>query len=143
MDAPTYIVNVEAAVRRGEEYLVVERAADEDHAAGLLAFPGGKVEAAPGRSAPIESTARREVAEETGVTVDAVAYVRSRTFAVDQETPVVNVITQCDYAGGEATAREPEEVARVHWLTPAEIRAHEDAPDYLIDDVAAIEAATQ
>jgi 8-oxo-dGTP diphosphatase len=135
-----YIVNVEAAVIRDGEYLVVERAADEEHAAGLLAFPGGKVEQLPGNEDTIEETARREVAEETGVEVGDVAYVRSRTFAIDPETPVVNIVTRCEYAGGEAMAREPEEVAAVHWLSADEIRKHPDAPPHLESDIEAMEA---
>lgn len=140
MDEHAYIVNVEAAVARAGEYLVVERAADEEHAAGRLAFPGGKVEQSPGNEDTIEETARREVAEETGVEVAEVSYVRSRTFAIDPETPVLNVVTRCEYAGGEAVAREPEEVASVHWLSADGIRNHPDAPPYLESDVDALAA---
>lgn len=140
MDDYAYVVNVEAAVIRDGEYLVVERAAAEDHAAGMLAFPGGKVEMAPGDLDPIEETARREVAEETGVEVEDVEYVRSKTFEVDPDTPVVDVVTRCAYAGGEARTREPEEVAAVHWLTPDAITEHEDCPSYLAADLEAVEA---
>jgi len=45
------------------------------------------------------------------------------------------VVTWCEYVGGEAEAREPEEVAAVHWLEPAAIEAHPDAPAYLLADV--------
>jgi 8-oxo-dGTP diphosphatase len=113
MEEYTDVVNVEGAVVRNGEYLLVERAADEEHAAGLLAFPGGKVEQPPGGDATIGTTARRELREEVG----AVEYVRSRTFEA-AGTPCVNVVTICEYAGGEASVREPEEVAAVHWLSP-------------------------
>lgn len=140
MDANTYVVNVEAAVVRDGEYLLVERAADEEHAAGLLAFPGGKVEQPPGGEDTIEATARRELDEEVGVRVGTVESVASRTFAADDGTPCLNVVTLCAYRGGEPRVREPEEVAAVHWLTPAGIRAHDDAPPYLDADVGRIEA---
>ena len=54
MDEYTYFVNVEGAVVRDGEYLLVERAAAEEHAAGLLGFPGGKVETVSGVDGPIE-----------------------------------------------------------------------------------------
>ena len=61
MDAPTYVVNVEGAVVRDSEYLLIERAADEEHAAALLGFLGGKVGTVPGINGPIGTTARREL----------------------------------------------------------------------------------
>lgn len=139
MDEYAYVVNVEAAVVRDGEYLCIERSADEDHAAGLLAFPGGKVEQAPGNTDTIEATARREVREEVGVDVGDVRYVRSRTFETDGGTPCLNVVTRCEYEDGDARALDPEEVAAVHWLAPGEIEDHEAAPPYLEADVEAVE----
>lgn len=60
MDDYALVVNVDAAVVRGEDYLVVRRSAAEDHAAGTLSFPGGKVEPDASGDA-IRETARREV----------------------------------------------------------------------------------
>ncbi|MFC7058576.1 NUDIX hydrolase [Halovenus salina] len=134
-----YVVNVDAAVLGDGEYLLIERSAEEDHAAGALAFPGGKVEQSPGGENTVSETARREVREEVGVEIDAVEYVTSRTFEADTGTPCLNLVTCCEYAGGEAHPREPEEVAAVHWLTPAEIRAHESVPPYIRDYLDAIE----
>jgi len=139
MDEYAYVVNVEAAVVRDGEYLCIERSADEDHAAGLLAFPGGKVELEPGTADTIEATARREVMEEVGVEVGTVTYVRSRTFETDGGIPCLNVVTRCAYEGGDARPLEPAEVAAVHWLSPGEIAAHDDAPPYLEADVEAVE----
>lgn len=80
MEDYTHVVNVEGAVVRDGEHLLVERAADEAHAGGLLAFPGGKVEPPPDGDASIEATVRRELSEEVGVEVGTVEYVHSRTF---------------------------------------------------------------
>jgi 8-oxo-dGTP diphosphatase len=140
MDEYAYVVNVEGAVVRDGEYLLIERAADEDHAAGSLAFPGGKVEQAPGGEGTFEATARRELAEEVGIEVGAVEYVHSRTFEADTGAEVVDVVTLCEHVAGEPEPREPEEVAAVHWLGPAEIRDHEAAPEFLVQDVERIEA---
>jgi len=139
MEEYAYVVNVEAAVVRDGQYLCIERATDEDHAAGALAFPGGKVEQEPRTTDTIEATARREVGEEVGVEVGAVSYVRSRTFETDGGTACLNVVTRCEYEGGDARPLEPAEVAAVHWLAPREIADHEAAPPYLEADVEAVE----
>ncbi|SDJ66994.1 8-oxo-dGTP diphosphatase [Halovenus aranensis] len=135
-----YVVNVDAAVVRDGEYLLIERGAAESHAAGALAFPGGKVEQPPGGEETIRETARREVREEVGVEVDGVEFVTSATFESDTGTPCINIVTCCRYTGGEARPREPEEVAAVHWLTPTAIRDHDAVPPYLVDYLDAIEA---
>lgn len=125
-----YVVNVDAAVVRDGAYLLVERSEEEDHAAGLLGFPGGKVEVSPGDANAIERTAAREVAEEVGVEVGAVEYVHSSAFEADDGTPCLNVLTHCEYVGGEARPREADEVAAVHWLTRGEIAARDDVPEF-------------
>lgn len=135
-----YVLNVDGAVVRDGEYLLVERAAEKGHAAGTLAFPGGRVEQGPGSEDTFESTARRELREEVGIEVGAVQYVCSSTFEDDRGTRCCNVVTLCEQVGGEAHARAADEVAAVRWVTPAEIVAHEDAPDFLSEYVDRIEA---
>jgi len=138
MDAPHYVVNAEAAVHRDGEYLLVERAAGEEHAAGALALVGGKVEITEGRDV-LEATVRREVEEEVGVTLGSLDYVTSSAF----ETPddqVVNTVFLAEHDAGTARVRDPEEVAAVHWLTPDEVRDHPDAPAFTADYIEAVDA---
>lgn len=135
-----YVVNVDAAVVRDGEYLCIERSADEEHAAGQLAFPGGKLETPLGTADAIERTARREIAEEVGLEVGAVDYVCSRTFEGDDGTSCLNVVTLCEDGSGEPTVREPDEVAAVHWLKPEALVDGEDVPAYLAWYVERIEA---
>lgn len=135
-----YVVNVDGAVVRDDEYLLIERGADETHAAGTLAFPGGKMEAPPGTDDAVAATARRELREEVGIEVGAVTQVCSSTFEADDGTPCLNVVTLCERVGGEARVREPDEVAAVHWLPPAALRDHPDAPPYLLEYVERIDA---
>ncbi|WP_436931330.1 NUDIX domain-containing protein [Halosimplex halobium] len=139
MDEYTHVVNVDGVVARERdddsgddtpEFLVIERSAEEDHAAGLLGLPGGKLEPEPGADHALESTVRREIAEEVGVTAGEVAYVCSGTFETDTGHQCLNVVTRCEYEGGEARVRDPEEVAAVHWLTLDELRAREDVPAF-------------
>lgn len=133
LDEYGYVVNVDGAVVRDDEYLLIERSAAEDHAAGKLAFPGGKIEAAPGTEDPIAATARRELREEVGIDVGRVSYVCSSAFKADDGTPCLNVVTLCEYAGGEARVREPDEVAAVHWLSIEDLQAHPETPLYLLE----------
>jgi len=137
-DEHAYVANVDGAVVRDGEYLLIERAEDEPHAGGTLAFPGGKVEQPAGGGDPIEETARGELAEEVGIEVGEVAYVLSSTFESDGGTRCLNVVTLCEHEAGEPFPREPEEVASVHWLTAAEIRAS-DPPAFLERYVGEIE----
>ena len=137
---PNYVVNVDCAVRRGAEYLFVERAASEDHAAGQLACPGGKLEDPPAGEDAVAATARREVREETGVEVRDVTCVTSGTFVSDTGDAVLNVVTRGEYADGEAHPREPDEVAAVEWLTPDDLAAR-DPPGFMLGYVDAVETA--
>jgi 8-oxo-dGTP diphosphatase len=124
----TPVANVEGAVVRDGEYLPVERAADEAHASGLLAFPGGRVEPPPDGDASIEATARRELAAEVGLEVGTVEYVHGRTFVTDDGTGRPNVLTLCGCEAGGAPARDPAEVAAVGRYAPEGVGDHPDVP---------------
>lgn len=141
METPAYVVNVDVAVVRSEEYLFIKRAASESHAAGLLGFPGGTVEQSTGGERTIERTATRELEEEeVGVDVEDVEYVHSNTFEADDGTPCLNVLTLANYAGGEAHPKAQDEVAAVHWLTAEELRARDEVPEFTERYVDLVEA---
>ncbi|WP_255151916.1 NUDIX hydrolase [Halorarius halobius] len=123
------VVNVDGVVVRDGEYLLVERSAQKDHAAGVLAFPGGKLESTDGDA--IAATARRELAEEVGIEVGAVEYVHASTFEADDGTPCLNVVVRCEHVGGEAHPRATDEVAAVRWLTHGELHDHDDVPEFV------------
>lgn len=129
-DSPQYVVNVEAAVHRDGEFLLAERAAEEDHAAGALSLIGGKVETSDPTPEILERTVERELQEEVGVSVDGLAYVTSTAFQSDTGERVVNVVFVAQYDSGEARIREPEEVAAVHWLTLDDARARDALPEF-------------
>jgi 8-oxo-dGTP diphosphatase len=134
-----YVVNVDGAVVRDGEYLLIERGADKAHASGQLAFPGGRMEGVGG-DAPIEQTAARELYEEVGVKVGAVEYVCSSTFESDEGTRCLNVVTLCEQVGGQAHPRADDEVAAVHWLSPDQLHSHPDAQPFLLEYVQRVEA---
>ncbi len=134
------VVNVDVAVARDDEYLLIERPATKTHAAGLLAFPGGKLEPPPDGDETVEAAAARELAEEVGLDAGTVEYVCSSTFVDDAGTPCLNVVTLCPDATGEVRPRRDEEVAAVHWLSAAALRAREDVPEYLHGYIERVEA---
>lgn len=128
MLADKYIVNVEGAIFKDGQYLMIVRG-EEEYAPGGLTLPGGKVEGAGGAVDVLEETLRREIAEEVGLEVhDEMAYVRSGTFVAEGH-PVVDVVFLCRYKSGTAFPADPGEVAAVRWMALAEAIAHpETAP---------------
>ena len=129
-DDPLFIVNVEGVVRRGGHYLLTVRSEHEPNAPGTLSLPGGKVEYSDVPEETLEHTLKREILEETGVSVDSPVYLESKWFRADDGEPVVDVVFLCHYAGGDAVARDPAETAEVLWLTAAEVAAHPKAPPW-------------
>jgi 8-oxo-dGTP pyrophosphatase MutT (NUDIX family) len=126
-----YVINVEAVVTDGERYLMTVRSQQEEHAAGALALPGGKVERAGINPRILEETACREVLEETGIEVDPnPVYLWSSSFVADNSWPVVDVVFLCRYRSGEPVARQPEEISEVHWMTSEEIFATPGLPPW-------------
>lgn len=109
---------------------------------GVLAFPGGRVEVGDGPDSVLEAAVRREVEEETGVTVGRqLRYVRSVSFTMDDGTPVVDVLFLGAYQTGEPAITAPDEVADIRWMTAEEILAHERTPPWLKSDIELVEAA--
>ena len=137
-----FIVNVEAAVVQNGRYLMVIRSEREAHAAGMLSFPGGKVEYEGALDDVLEATARREVLEETGITVaEEMAYVESKSFGIDE--PVVDIVLLCRYQTGEIQPGDPDEVAGVEWLSAEEILAHPRTPSWTAASIRRAERVRQ
>ena len=127
MFADKYIVNVEGAIFKDGQYLMIVRG-EEEYAPGGLNLPGGKVEGGSNGDDVLEETLRREIAEEVGLEIhDEMAYVRSSAFIAEGD-PVVDVVFLCRYKSGTATAADPDEVAAVRWMALAEAIAHPETP---------------
>lgn len=134
MTDPEYVVNVDPVIAReiadGTEYLFVVRSENEDHAPGMLGFPGGKVEAPPGETGVLEATAKREAREEAGVEIDDVEQVTSTTFELDSGGVCLNVVVTADHAGGDAHVADPAEVAAVEWRTAESVLDDDATPPW-------------
>ena len=138
-DRVMFVVNTQCAVLRDERFLMIVRGAGVEHAPGVLAFPGGKVEVEDGPTDVIESAVRREVLEETGITVSAdLEYVRSVAFSMNDGTPVVDVLFLGEYEEGEPEITDPDEVAEIRWMTMDEILAHDKTPPWLKNSIEAV-----
>ena len=138
-DRVMFVVNTQCAVLRGEHILMIVRGAGVEHAPGVLAFPGGKVEVEDGPTDVLESAVRREVLEETGITVSpSLEYVRSVAFSMNDGTPVVDVLFLGEYEDGEPEITDPDEVAEIRWMTMDEILAHDKTPPWLKNSIEAV-----
>lgn len=135
-DRELFVVNTQCAVVRGEQILMIVRGPGVRHAPGVLAFPGGKVEIEDGPADILETTVRREVLEETGVTVSPdLEYIRSASFSMNDGTPVVDVLFTGEYVGGDPKISDPGEVAEILWMTADEILANADIRPWLRDAI--------
>jgi len=130
------IVNVECAVIRQNEWLMTKRSSSKRHGAGLLAFPGGKVETTDGRVDVLESCVKREVFEEVGLELTGpINYVASTSFFID-EIFVVNILFRTFVESlGAPLNFDNEEVEAVFWMTDEDIRRHPLTPPWLIQSL--------
>ena len=140
-DREMFVVNTQCAVFRDDRILMIVRGEDVRHAPGVLAFPGGKVEVEDGPADILEATVRREVLEETGITVSSdLEYVRSASFSMSDGTPVVDVLFLGEYVEGEPLISDPGEVAEIRWMTADEILTEENIRPWLREAIALLGA---
>lgn len=131
-----FIVSVEGAIYKGDEWLIIRRSEQEEHAAGLLSLVGGKVEKEGFVLDVLEKTLVREIDEEVGIKIkENMQYIYSVSFETDQGEKVVNIIFLCEYESGRARAKSIDEVDEVHWLTTDDILSLKEAPDYVKESI--------
>lgn len=131
-----FIVNVEGAVHKDGQWLMIMRSVMEENAGGTLSLVGGKVDREGHVLDILERTVKRELYEEVGVEVkEKVRYVYSSSFVTDDDRPVINVVFLCEYDKGTPYAKSPDEVESVQWMTLAEIINHPKAPPWTIESV--------
>ena len=132
-----FVVNVEVIVERDGKYLLIVRSEEEEYGAGWLTLPGGKLETATPDPRALELTAQRELKEEVGldVALHELRYVESHVFFIGDEA-VLDVVMMTSSAQGEPAALDPREVAGVVWMSPEEILAHPDIPEWTLNSVA-------
>jgi 8-oxo-dGTP diphosphatase len=116
MTSPTIIPAVSVALRSGERLLLVKRGRAPSK--GLYAFPGGRVE--DGES--LEQAARRELMEETGLSVDGMELHAELELDGREPGTAYRLSVFCAlYVSGELAAGDDAESAG--WFTLAEMEA--------------------
>lgn len=136
MDNLSYIVNVEAAIYKNDKWLIIKRSEKEEHAPGLLAMVGGKVETIIAENDVLEETLIREVIEEVGIqTSKTVHYVESKSFISDKGQVVIDIVFLCKYQSGEPKCISTDEVSGVYWMTGKELLTNKSAPIWLKESI--------
>ncbi|MBP2000832.1 8-oxo-dGTP pyrophosphatase MutT (NUDIX family) [Paenibacillus shirakamiensis] len=124
-----FIINVEAAVCKDDQWLMITRSSKEEHAGGTISLVGGKVDVEGNTLEIIERTVKRELYEEVGIEVkEGIHFVYSSSFVTDEGYNVINMVFLCEYDKGTAYSKAPDEVDAVHWMTSSEIMSHPEAP---------------
>ncbi|XOK64966.1 NUDIX hydrolase [Paenibacillus elgii] len=137
-----FIVNVEGAVCREDQWLLITRSMKEEHAGGTLSLVGGKVDIEGNTLDILERTVKRELYEEIGIEIkDAVTFVYSSSFVTEDGSNVINAVFLCEYDSGSAHRKSPDEVEAVHWMTYEEIMNHPQAPPWTKESVKRAAAA--
>lgn len=83
------------------------------HGEGTWSFPGGHLEF----NEEIEHCARREVEEETGISIENIRYATFTNDIFKQEGKhYVTLFVVCDHRGGEARVKEPHKCETWRWF---------------------------
>ena len=136
MDNLSYIVNVEAAIYKNDKWLIIKRSEKEEHAPGLLAMVGGKVETKTSENTVLEETLMREIMEEVDIQISkTLHYVESKSFISDKGQAVIDIVFLCKYQSGEPKCRSSDEVSEIYWMSSAEIFEHKSAPIWLKESI--------
>ncbi|WP_223700000.1 NUDIX hydrolase [Sutcliffiella deserti] len=130
-----FVVNVEGAIQRNGQWLLILRSEKEEHAGGTLSLVGGKCELEGFSSDILERTLIREIFEEVGCEVTGLRYVNSSSFVTDTGINVIDVVFLCEYKSGEPYPKSSEEVDDIRWMTTSEILAGTDVPGYLKESI--------
>lgn len=136
MDNLSYIVNVEAAIYENDKWLIIKRSEKEEHAPGLLAMVGGKVETIIAENNVLEETLLREIMEEVGIQISkTVHYVESKSFISDNGQVVIDIVFLCKYQSGEPKCMSADEVSDIYWMSSKEVLMDKSAPIWLKESI--------
>ena len=129
-----FAVTVCVLLRRDDRWLLSVRAAGVAYAPGSIGLIGGHVESSAPEPGVLESTARRELVEETGLDLAGVPlrYLESEYFVTPAGEPQITV-TFVASAPDDATpyVNAPDELTEVGWWTAAEATGDPRCPPWL------------
>jgi ADP-ribose pyrophosphatase YjhB (NUDIX family) len=118
------IVTVAVVYNSEHKLLVCKRSSKEQHAPGVLAYPGGRLEFNYREEEfdVLEKNTAREVKEETGYEAADFKYISTHAFIKKNGEQTIVVAYLARLAGGELKL-DPDEVSASFWMTPQEIAA--------------------
>ncbi|WP_046227933.1 NUDIX hydrolase [Paenibacillus dauci] len=138
------IINVEGAIYRADQWLIIRRSLQEEHAGGTLALVGGKLESDEQGTDQLEEALYREIEEEVGIRiVPNPQYLYNSVFRTDAGHTVLNIVFLCEYAEGRAHSKSAAEVDAVYWMTSEELLRDPSAPPWTRESIRRAEAARQ
>jgi len=126
IERPRFPVNVCVVLHRDGRWLLNIRADDASYAPGAIGLVGGHVEVSDGPERVLESAARREVAEETGIDLSGIPliYLESEAYPGSNGELVLTVTYAAELPAGTEpmpdNAVEPSELA---WWTLEDLEA--------------------
>ncbi len=131
----SHLVLVNAVVFKGNLVLVSQRSWEEPHEPGKWTIPGGKVERMEKETFHIlEATVKREVLEETGVTVkDEIKLITNNSFIRSTGQHTIALVFACNYDQGEP--QPLEDTIGCRWVSQNELKDIDFAPnvrDYIL-----------
>jgi 8-oxo-dGTP pyrophosphatase MutT (NUDIX family) len=129
-----FAVTVCVLLHRRGEWLLSVRSPEVAYAPGRLGLIGGHVEVDSPALNVLELTARREVAEETGLDLAAVpmSYLESEFFVTeDGERQITVTFVAPAQADVAASVAAPAELSEVGWWTRDEAAADPRCPPWL------------
>lgn len=115
MDRDLFPVVVKGLIVRDRKLLIGKKKEQDGHPiSGQWHLLGGHVE----HGESLDGAIRREVKEETGLTVEVAGLVEASTFAweKDDECNAVQFVFHCEAGSGEASAGE--DLVAVKWVQP-------------------------
>ena len=82
------------------------------HGEGTWSFPGGHLEL----NEEIEDCVKREVEEETGITVSKIRFAGLTNDIFEKENKhYITIFMICDWESGETQIKEPEKCTKIGW----------------------------
>jgi 8-oxo-dGTP pyrophosphatase MutT (NUDIX family) len=134
VDSELYAVTVCVLIRRGNTWLLVQRAPGVAYAPNMIGMIGGHVDVVDPEAGVLEATARREAAEEVGLDLSQVplTYLESEFFITSGgERQITVTFTAPAPPGDEAYVNAPDELVEVGWWTLDDLEADPRCPPWL------------
>lgn len=134
MGGEVYAVTVCVLIQRGDTWLLVVRAPTVGYAPNKIGMIGGHVEVINPVADILETTARREVAEEVGLDLSAerLTYLESEFFVTDDgERQITVTFRALAPRGAEPFVNAPDELTEAGWWTLSDLEADVRCPSWL------------